>query len=242
MTLNACIENANMLLAHIPITDIFVNAFGGFLGGVALLWLAMSKHGIQFLRSKLERPSLRIEQRKTPENIFTGIELGAPARWVEQQLGAPTRIGEKWWGYRFSDSLVSLSFDSNDSIKIIAVALIDDKTTFEFPAWFFNCPCLGELTLKNLIDVEHLTLEFRDSPRHSELLINGREGPRGAWHHIAFGALSPHIPGPLLPVDFDWDKDRQTLISQPQDVLINWAAVSTTSEIEGFPWDFGLTI
>ncbi|MBU9863937.1 hypothetical protein [Rahnella aceris] len=229
------------LITQFPIKDILVNAVGSFIGGIALLWLAMSKHGIRYIKSKLERPSVRIEPRKTPENIFKGIDLGAPARWVEQQLGVPTRIGNKWWGYRFSDSLVSLTFDSNDSIKIIAVALIDNETTFEFPSWHFNCPCLGELTLENLIEEEHLTLEFRQSTRHSELMVSGREGPRGAWHYIAFGALSPHFPGPLLPVEFDWDDENKVLRGKPQDVKINWAAVSNTSDIDGFPWDLGLT-
>lgn len=230
------------LFVQIPIIDIVVNAIGSFLGWAALLWLAMSKLGVRFLRAKLGRPSLRIELRKTPENIFTGIELGAPARWVEQQLGAPTRIDEKWWGYRFSDSLVSICFDPNDSVNTISVALIDDKTTFKFPAWHFDCPNLGKLTLDNLLAVEHLSFEFKESARHSELFITGKEGPTGAWHYIAFGALSPHIPGPLLDVVFSWDKDNESLITQAQHIKINWAAVSTISEIDVFPWRFGLTI
>jgi hypothetical protein len=47
---------------------------------------------------------------------------------------------------------------------------------------------------------------------------------------------------PSLDVSFDWDRDKNTLISQPKDIKINWAAVSNTSEIDVFPWDFGLTI
>ncbi len=240
--LHSIIIYSKNILSQIPINDIVVNAIGSFLGWAGLLWLAMSKRGIRFLREKIERPSLRIELRKTPENIFTGIELGAPARWVEQQIGAPTKIGERWWGYRFSDSLLSICFDSNDSVKIISVALIDDKTTFDFPAWHFDCPSLGRLKLDSLLAAEHLSLEFKDSTRHSELFITGREGPRGAWHYIAFGVLSPHLPGPLLDVSFDWNKDENKLISQPKDIKINWAAVSNTSEIDVFPWDFGLTI
>lgn len=240
--LHSIIIYSKNILSQIPISDIVVNAIGSFLGWAGLLWLAMSKRGIRFLREKIERPSLRIELRKTPENIFTGIELGAPARWVEQQIGAPTKIGERWWGYRFSDSLLSIFFDSNDSVKTISVALIDDKTTFDFPAWHFDCPSLGRLKLDNLLAAEHLSLEFKDSTRHSELFITGREGPRGAWHYIAFGVLSPHHPGPLLDVSFDWSKEENKLISQPKDIKINWAAVSNTSEIDVFPWDFGFTI
>jgi len=230
------------LIALIPLKDLLVNALGAFLGGLALLWFAMGSRGIRFLRSKVGRPSVRIEQRRTPDNIFTGLELGAPVQWVEQQLGAPTRVGENWWGYRFSDSLVSLRFNSNNSIESIAVALIDSKTTFDFPAWHFDCPPLGNATLGDLLGVEHLSLEFNESLRHSELIVSGREGPRGAWHYITFGALNPHIPGPLLPSNFEWDKAKEVLISKPRDVKINWAAVSSSSRVETFPWDFGLTI
>lgn len=241
MSTESWFVNLQNLITQFPIKDIFVNAIGSFIGGIALLWLAMSKHGIHYLKSKLERPSVRIELRKTPENIFNGIVLGAPARWVEQQLGIPTRIGNKWWGYRFSDSLVSLSFDSNDFIEIIAVALIDNKTAFEFPSWHFDCPSLGKLTLSNLLGKEHLTLEFSQSTRHSELIVSGREGPRGAWHYIFFGVLSPHYPGPLLSVEFDWDNENMMLLSKPEDIKINWAAISATSNIDGFPWDLGFT-
>lgn len=234
--------NMTELVSLIPFKDIFVNAIGGFLGGLTLLWLAIGSRGIRSLRSKLERPRVRIERRMTPENIFTAIELGAPAQWVQQQLGAPTRVGERWWGYRFSDSLVSLSFSANDSVESIAVALVDPETTFEFPAWHFDCPPLGKMTLRDLLAADHLSLEFNDSLRHSELRITGREGPRGAWHYIAFGVLSPHIPGPLLSVDFEWDKEKDELISQPQEIKINWAVVSSTSNIEGFPWDLGIRI
>ena len=227
---------------QIPFDSIIINAVGSFLGGLALLWLALGSRGIRSLRSKFGRPNVRIERRRTPENIFTGMELGAPAHWIQEQLGAPTRVSENWWGYRFSDSLVSLTFGPNDSLESIAVALIDSETTFEFPSWHFDCPPLGRMTLKDLLGIEHLSLTFGDSPRHSELLVTGREGPRGNWHYIAFGVLSPHIPGPLFAVDFEWNKEDDELISRPQDIKINWAAVSNTSEIDVFPWDFGITI
>lgn len=229
-------------VALVPIKDILVNAIGGFLGGLVLLWFAMGTQGIRSLRERLARPNLRVEQRRTPQNIFTGIELGAPAQWVQQQLGAPTRVASKWWGYRYSDALVAFTFGSDDSLESIAVALTNSKTTFEFPAWHFDCPPLGKMTLKDLLGAEHLSLEFNDSLRHSELRVTGREGPTGAWHYIAFGALNPNMPVSLLPADFEWDKEENALVSRPQDVMINWAAVSSRMEIQSFPWDFGLTV
>lgn len=231
----------NELVKSLHLADIATNAVGGFLGGAILLWLAMGWQGIRSLRSRFARPTVLLKARKTPENIFTGIELGAPAEWIKEQLGPPNRIAENWWGYRFSDSLVSLTFDENNALSTLAVALTDESTTFEFPAVHFDCPPLGKMFLSDL-DMDHLSLEFHESTRHSELLISGREGPRGAWHYIAFGVLSPHFPGPLLEGDFHWSKDEGTLISRADQVKINWAAVSSTSEIGTFPWDFGLKL
>lgn len=230
------------LAKSLHIRDIAINAIGGFLGGALLLWLAMGFQGITNLRSKFARPRVLLQARKTPENIFTGIELGAPAEWIKEQLGHPNKIGENWWGYRFSDSLVSLTFDANYSLLTLSVALRDKTTTFDFPAIHFNCPPLGKMVLSDLEIEDHLSLEFKDSTRHSELLISGREGPRGAWNYIAFGVLSPHAPGPLLESDFRWNKEESMLISPADQVKINWAAVSSTSEIDTFPWDFGLNL
>ncbi|WP_083854909.1 hypothetical protein [Burkholderia sp. KJ006] len=224
------------------IRDIAINAIGAFLGGFALLWVTLSPKGLKFLRSRLKRPSIDIEQRRTPENIFTALELGASAEWVREQLGAPTRVDENWWGYRFSDALVSLHFSTEKSVERIAVAITDSETHFDFPAWHFDCPPLGKITARDLLAVEHLEMQFNDSTRHSELKFTGREGPKGAWHYIAFGSLAPHYPGPILEPRFEWDKEKNRLITDPNDVLINWAAVSRSDKDLGFPWDFGLTI
>ncbi|KAF2406186.1 hypothetical protein SAMN04490179_5096 [Pseudomonas antarctica] len=230
------------LANSLHLADIAINAIGGFLGSATLLWLAMGTQGIRTLRSRFRRPSVMLQARKTPKNIFTGIELGAPAEWIKEQLGQPNKIAENWWGYRFSDSLVSLTFDANHSLLTLAVALTDEKTTFEFPALHFDCPPLGKMVVADL-QVDHLSLTFNDSTRHSELVITGSEGPRGAFHHIAFGVLNPHIPGPLLiDDDFQWDRNEAVLITPADKLKINWAAVSATSEIVTFPWDLGLRL
>ncbi|WP_210690460.1 hypothetical protein [Pseudomonas chlororaphis] len=80
------------LTESLRLADIAINAIGGFLGSALLLWLAMGRQGIRTLRSRLARPTVQLQDRKTPENIFTGIELGAPAEWIKEQLGPP-RIG-----------------------------------------------------------------------------------------------------------------------------------------------------
>ncbi|WP_196487179.1 hypothetical protein [Burkholderia territorii] len=230
------------ILTNLPLRDFLVNASGAFVGGIAVVWVTVGSQGFKTLRSRFRRPSVNIERRRTPENIFTGLELGAPTQWVQEQLGVPTRVGQNWWGYRFSDSLVSLHFSADESLERIAVALTDRQARFNFPAWHFDCPPLGDITLKNLPIGTHLQMDFNESMRHSELLITGREGPKGAWHYITFGALDPHMPGPLLPSKFEWNKETNVLVSRPENVSINWAEISRSPTRVGFPWDFGLTI
>lgn len=229
-------------LMTLPIKDVIVNALGGFLGGMAVLWMAVGSRGFKTLRAKLSRPSVRLELGRAPENIFSGIELGAPVQLIEQKLGPPTRRYKDWWGYRFTDALVALTFYEDGSLNSIAVALTDTSTTFEIPTWFFDCPPLGKLTLKELFDAGHLELRFEESLRHRELRVTCRDGPAGAWHYLSFGALSPNIPGSLHDVSFDWNAEVDALVSLPEDVRINWAAIHMSSDFHGFPWDFAITI
>lgn len=229
------------VIGVIPIKEIVVNSIGGFLGGLFLLWLTVGASGIKSIRSRFGRPSIEIQIGRAPRNIFTGIRLGSSAPWVQQQLGHPTEIGNGWWGYRFSDALVSLEFDSQMAVDSVAVALVDDKSTFNFPAVHFDCPPLGKAMLSDVL-AEHLEMEYVDSLRHSELLVYGREGPRGAWHYITLGALSPHCPGSLLESDFEWNQEEKLLITPKDKVKINWAALSRHSGPAHFPWDLGLNL
>jgi len=228
-------------LIFINFKDVAVNAIGGFIGGFALLWLTVGLNGIKSLRARFGRPTIEIEISRAPGNIFSGIQLGSSADWIKQQLGHPAQVSEAWWGYRFSDALVSLEFDSQMAVESIAVALVDDKTTFSFPAIHFACPPLGEAMLSDVL-AEHLQMEYIESLRHSELLVSGREGPRGAWHYITFGVLWPHFPGRLIEVEFEWNKDENRLVTPSSLVKINWAAISRRSGPAHFPWDLGLNL
>jgi hypothetical protein len=118
---------------------------------------------------------------------------------------------------------------------------VDERTKFAFPAWHFDCPPLGEIKMSDLSNVDHLSVEYRESMRHTELLVTGREGPTGAWHYIAFGALNP-LSSALLPVDFSWDRERRQLITPESSIKVNWAAVSRSPDIDTFPWDFGMPL
>jgi hypothetical protein len=171
--------NIQEIVSVVPFKDITVNAVGGFLGSAFLLWIALGWSGIKSIKSKIRRPSMKIETRRAPENIFAAVELESSAAWIQQQLGHPNKIRGKWWGYRFSDAIVSLQFDSDMALETLSVALIDDNSTFVFPTIHFSCPPLGRAMLSDVL-VEHLQLEYNHSLRHSELLVSGREGPTGA--------------------------------------------------------------
>lgn len=225
----------------LPLTDVFTNAIGSFLGGIFLLWLTIGASGIKSIRTRVGRPSIEIQTRRAPSNIFSAIQLGSSSDWIKQQLGYATVVREAWWGYRFSDALVSLQFDSQMAVESIAVALVDEETTFEFPTIHFECPPLGKAMVSDVL-VDHLDMEFNESLRHSELLIYGREGPSGAWHYITFGALSPHAPGSLLTSEFEWNKAEELLVTAKDKVKINWAAISNRSGPAYFPWDLGLSL
>ncbi|NVD70784.1 hypothetical protein HUX88_09440 [Duganella sp. BJB1802] len=229
------------LLSLIPFKDIAVNAFGSLIGGFVLLWLTVGLKGIKSIRARFGRPSIEIEVARAPSNIFSAIKLGSSADWIKQQFGHPAQVSEGWWGYNFQDALVTLEFDSQMAVQTIAVALVDEKTTFNFPTIHFDCPPLGKAVLSDAI-VEHLNLEYVESTRHSELLVSGREGPRGAWHYITLGVLWPHFPGRLLEVEFEWNKDDNSLTTPPSDVKINWVAISRNSGPAHFRWDLGLNL
>lgn len=235
------LDKAVSFLCREPFKEILINAIGSFIGGVLLIWIAVGTNGYRSLRAKLLRPTVSLVKGKAPENIFTGLELGSSAQWVHQMLGAPTRMKKGWWGYRFTDALVSLSFSDDDSLVCVSVAVINEDATFHFPSVHFEMPPLGRASLKDLMQ-SHLQWKYDESTRHSEIFVSGREGPRGAWHYVAFGALSPHIPGPLLTTEFNWDRNTNRLVGSPEDVLINWAAISANSHIDTFPWDLGITV
>nr|WP_315394401.1 hypothetical protein [uncultured Duganella sp.] len=229
------------LSSLIPLKDIIVNALGGFIGGFVLLWLTVGLKGIKSIRARFGRPSIEMEMTRAPSNIFSAIKLGSSADWIKQQLGHPAQVSEGWWGYNFQDALVTLEFDSQMAVQTIAVALVDEKTTFNFPAIHFDCPPLGKAMLSDAL-VEHLHIEYVESTRHAEILVSGREGPRGAWHYITLGVLWPHFPGRLLESEFEWSKDDNKPITPPSDIKINWVAISRISEPAHFRWDLGLNL
>lgn len=224
------------------IEALVVNTLGGILAGISLVWMTLGFNGLRQLKASVSRPTINLSPCRAPRNIFTGLHLGAPRKWVEEKLGAPAQIGKNWAGYIFSDALLSLNFTPDDALECISVAIINDKAVFDFPAIHFECPPLGKLRLSDVLKADHLEMRYDDSLRHQELLVTGREGPNGGWHYIAFGCLDPHAPGLLFPAEFSWDREGNKLLSPAQHLIVNWAAISSNPNIETFPWRLGLIL
>lgn len=222
----------------IKIADVITSAAGSFIGGMLVVWVTLGTAGIRDVRSKFGRPRIMAQKRRAPEDLFFGIELGAPASAVRDLLGTPSRTREKWWGYRFVDGLISIEFADDQSVLTLALAITNSDATFSFP-WFEDYPPLGTLTLDRVI-FEQTDLTFRESLRHQELVTYTRAGPTGAWINYTFGALSPLAQGDLADTHFDWDRETETLKTPTNEVRVNWVAISAMSGPAFFPWDLGV--
>jgi hypothetical protein len=225
----------------ILIRDILVNAIGSLLGGLAILWLTVGTVGIKSIRARFGRPSIEIKIKRAPSNIFAAVQIGASAEWVKQNLGHPLKVGANTWGYRFSDALVSLQFSDQEAVVTVAVALVDDVTTFDFPTWHFEAPPLGLMTVAHMANPP-LNPKYIQGRRHQELLFWGREGTPNNYHEITLGVLDPVFPGALLAHEFEWNAEENTLITPKEELKINWAAISSISGPASFPWELGLDL
>jgi hypothetical protein len=46
----------------------------------------------------------------------------------------------------------------------------------------------------------------------------------------------------LLASEFQWDREKERLVTPRDAVKLNWAAISTRAGPAFFPWDFGLRL
>jgi hypothetical protein len=97
---------------------------------------------------------------------------------------------------------------------------------------------LGKLKLADLLRIDpQATVEYRWSMRTEEIVVHLRTGPPGAWNDCYFGALSVSSgAGNLQSTFFEWDREGNRVVTDPQDVLINWTGLSSASEAPYFNW------
>lgn len=182
---------------------------------------------------------LVVELARTPRNLLQHIEPGVPKQRVYDILGTPSFVSTNYSYYRYEETQVEISFNDNDAVNDVIVALIQDQVYFGSSPGFVTDIPLGKLTLADVLAYDdQLVVEFRSSLRTQEIYVRGRIGPAGAWTDFCFGALSVFSgAGRLQDTQFEWDREANCLLTDPTDILINWMALPGSSlEAPYFAW------
>lgn len=200
---------------------------------------AITRERIAALQGETTGPDgseLEPRREKTPRNLLQHLEQGVPKARVSELLGTPTYIHGNTWLYRYEETQVELTFDENESIADVVVALCHGEVYAGYNS-IVDIP-LGKLTLADILEIDPQTaVEHRWSMRTQELFVHVRIGPPGAWDDYFFGALSVFSgAGSLQDVLFEWDREADKLITDPKDILINWMGTSSTFEAPSFGW------
>ncbi|WP_175995425.1 lysozyme inhibitor LprI family protein [Burkholderia vietnamiensis] len=182
---------------------------------------------------------LVVELAKTPRNLLQHIEPGVPKQRVYDILGTPSFVSANFSYYRYEETQVEISFNDNDAVNDVIVALIQGQVYLGSSPGFVTDIPLGKLTLADVLGHDdQLMVEFRSSLRTQEVYVQGRTGPAGAWTYFCFGALSVFSgAGNLQDTQFEWDRETNRLLTDPKDILINWMALPGSSlEPPYFSW------
>lgn len=178
-----------------------------------------------------------VSQNVAPVNIFDLIEIGTPSERVRDILGVPNYQFSSSWCYRFSDVQVEVSLNEVGSVSELVVALIEGQTYSGTSPGYMASKPLGVLTLADILESDdQIKVEYFLSMRTEEIFVRGRIGPPGAWTSFCFGSLKVHSgAGQLKEVDFDWSQEEGKLLSDPNDIIINWMSYGSV-EIPTFSW------
>jgi uncharacterized protein YecT (DUF1311 family) len=200
---------------------------------------AMTRERIASLQGETTGPDgseLEPRRLKTPPNLLQHLERGVPKARVSELVGTPTYIHGNIWLYRYDETQVELTFDDNDSIADVVVALCHGEIYAGYNP-IADIP-LGKLTLADILGIDpQITVEHRWSMRTEEVFVHVRIGPSGAWEDYFFGALSVFSGvGSLQEVLFEWDREAEELVTDPKDILINWVGTSSSLEAPCFSW------
>jgi hypothetical protein len=180
---------------------------------------------------RFKRP--KVAKKRAPENLFEQLCPGVSLDRMKELLGAPHReIDGRQFSYSFSDALVQVRSADRKSIRSVAVALptIHKKASFPiYPTSFV----LGRLRLNEVL-AEGAEIKKNSSTKHWGFWIQNYYGFTGLYRYYTFGVLeAPCLSCP----NFEWDHDKDTLKSDPKNIVINWASVSGNKD-EGEELDF----
>ena len=200
---------------------------------------AITRERIASLQGETTGPDgseLEPRRLKTPRNLLQHLEQGVPKARALELLGTPTYIHGNVWLYRYEETQLELTFDENESIADVVVALCHGEIYTGYNP-IVDIP-LGKLTLADILEIDpQTTVEYRWSMRTQEVFVHVRIGPPGAWDDYFFGALCVFSgAGNLQDVLFEWDREAEKLVTDPKNILINWMGTSSTLESPCFNW------
>lgn len=193
-------------------------------GGFVTRWVTK-------LIDRFKRPKVTL--RRAPENMFDQLCPGTSLERMREILGAPHRESDGQYSYSFRDALVQIRSKDQKSITSVAVAIprIDKKSQFAIPP---TALVLGKVRLNQVLPDSESGLKKDSSTKHWGIWVRNYYGFPGLYRYYTFGVLeAPCLECP----SFEWDHATDTLKSKPEDVIINWASVSSSSE-EGEWFDF----
>ena len=205
--------------------------FGKLLGslvGPAWKWIVQ----------RWQRPAIKLT--KAPVNLLEHIGPASSKERVQAVLGPPHSVVLQNWFYQFSDVLVQFEFWDDGGAKTIAMGLAGRKRANTFPVPGYAKP-LGVLTVADVLE-EGASLRRRTTLRTDEVLVEIRRGPTGAWVNQVFGALMAVGARSLVESCFEWDNENNCLRTNPAQVLVNWVAITSTSDVAEEVWfDWSMT-
>ena len=183
----------------------------------------VSGDAIKKILVRIRRPKVQLS--RAPANILEHIAPGAPADRVRELLGSPHKAVSSVWSYRFEDLLLTIEFWKGGSVRTVlaGVAKIHKRARFKIYPLEFE---LGTLVLSDVV-ADGFNVRLRTTNKTEELLVQKNYGMPGNHWYFTFGALwAPYI----YQSDFKWDYQKNKLNSDPSEVLMNWVAISESSD------------
>ena len=196
----------------------------------------VSTDAFQAAPADLTPPRLLASRKPTPVNLLEQIKPTVPAERVREWLGVPTYIYGNTWCYRYSDTQVEICFNTKDVVTSTVIARCHGQVYRGTGAPWGDFE-LGLMSVSDLFEMGHTSIDYRSSMRTAELVMPVRVGPPGAWSECFCGALLIHSGvGHLADVAFEWDREIGGMKSNPSETVFNWIGTSSGMEPPMFSW------
>lgn len=171
----------------------------------------------------VKRP--RIDEPRAPVNLFEHVQPHTPLSHVQDLFGAPHRNDKQWITYSFKDVFVQITTKDAATIASVDVLLKKPRqfTTFRiYPLQYI----LGKITLADVLEKD-VKIKKENSSKFFCVYLDRYFGSPGKYFYYTFGTYSG--PGVHTP-KFDWDHQKDGLLTDPRRISVNWTGISVTDE------------